>query len=70
MSGLILFTPFLIVGSAALLLWAIWSVNRLTQRTANHLASRPRFTTAERARLRALRERYQRDRDRPDGAGD
>lgn len=52
--------PLLVGGAAALLLTATWGANALAGRLARWHAARPRFTSAERARLRSLRERYRR----------
>lgn len=56
-------TPVLIGGAAALMLGATWAANRLATRAAHRVAVRPRFTPTERARLRALRDRYRRQRE-------
>lgn len=53
-------TPVLIGGSAALMLGATWGANALAKRAAHRVAILPRFTPAERARLRHLRDRYRR----------
>ncbi len=60
----LLLLPALIAAPAMLILGATWGANALAQRTARHVASRPRFTSEERARLRTLRERYRRQADR------
>jgi hypothetical protein len=56
----LLLLPALIAVPAALIFSATWGANALAQRAARHAATRPRFTSEERTRLRALRERYRR----------
>jgi hypothetical protein len=57
----LLWLPVLIAAPAAFLFVATWGLNALAQRSARRLAARPHFTPDERARLRALRQRYQRE---------
>jgi hypothetical protein len=56
----LLLLPALIAAPALLILSATWGANALAQRVARHAATRPRFTSEERRRLRALRQRYRR----------
>lgn len=64
MDPLLLATPFLIAGSALLILVATWGMNALAKRSAQRYAARPRFTADERQRLRVLRDQYRHDPDR------
>ncbi len=63
MDPLLLAVPFIIGVSAILMLAATWGANALAHRTARWHATRPRFTSEERERLRALREHYRHDPD-------
>ena len=53
--------PTLIAIPAALLLVLTWGADALTRLAARRVATRPRFSPAERSQLRALRERYRRE---------
>jgi hypothetical protein len=64
MNTSLLWLPVLIAAPAALLFGATWGVSALAQRSACRLAARPHFTAEERSRLRALKERYRRERER------
>jgi hypothetical protein len=64
MNALMLFLPVLIGGSAALIFGFTMGANALAKRAAHRIAVIPHFTRQERARLRALRERYRREPDR------
>lgn len=52
--------PFLVGGAATLILGVTWGANALAGRVARWLSARPRFTAAERAQLRTLRDRFRR----------